>query len=132
MVVAGRNYGAGSSRDWAAKVQALLGVRAVIAESFERIHRGNLIGMGVLPLQFAGGRTADELELTGEEELSIDGLEDLRVGSNPVRLTVRRPGGATAELELVLRLDTRNEIAYLHHGGTLPYVVRRMLVTSPA
>jgi aconitate hydratase len=132
VVVAGRNYGAGSSRDWAAKVQALLGVRAVIAESFERIHRGNLIGMGVLPLQFAGGRTADGLELTGEEELSINGLDDLRVGSNPVHLTVRRPGGATAELELVLRLDTRNEIAYLHHGGTLPYVVRRLLVTGPA
>lgn len=88
--------------------------------------------MGALPLQFAGGRTADELELTGEEELSITGLDELRVGSNPVRFTVRRPGGPTTDLEFALRLDTRDEITHLHHGGTPPYVVRRKLVTAPA
>ncbi|GAB3206053.1 aconitate hydratase AcnA [Marinactinospora endophytica] len=133
VVVAGRNYGAGSSRDWAAKAQALLGVRAVIAESFERIHRANLIGMGVFPLEFPPGRGAAELDLRGDESLSIDGLDDVVAGHNTVVLRVRRRGATVAEMPLRLRLDSRHEVAYLRHGGTMPYVVRRFLPgTSPA
>ncbi|KAA5835235.1 aconitate hydratase AcnA [Saccharopolyspora hirsuta] len=127
VVVAGRNYGAGSSRDWAAKAQALLGVRAVIAESFERIHRSNLIGMGVLPLRLPDGLTAEGLDLTGREELDLTGLDRLRVGTNAVHLDLNRADGSTDRIELELRLDTRNEVSYLEHGGTLPYVVRRVL-----
>jgi aconitate hydratase A / 2-methylisocitrate dehydratase len=124
VIVAGRNYGAGSSRDWAAKAQSLLGVRAVIAESFERIHRGNLIGMGVLPLQFAPGTTASDIALTGTERLSLTGLDDLTVGTNTVTFHIQ--GDTRMErLPLLLRVDTQNEITYLRHGGTLPYVVRR-------
>ncbi|MFD0489188.1 aconitate hydratase [Saccharopolyspora erythraea NRRL 2338] len=130
VVVAGRNYGAGSSRNWAAKAQALLGVRAVIAESFERIHRGNLIGMGVLPLQFPPGRGARDCELTGEDELALTGLDRLEPGINAVRLTIRRRDGTEDGFDLHLRLDTRHEIDYLRHGGTLPYVVRRMARTD--
>ncbi|GAA2358097.1 aconitate hydratase AcnA [Saccharopolyspora halophila] len=127
VVVAGRNYGAGSSRDWAAKAQALLGVRAVIAESFERIHRSNLIGMGVLPLRLPDRLTTAALELTGREELDLSGLDDLGVGTNPVHLDLRRADGSTERIELELRLDTRNEVSYLEHGGTLPYVVRGVI-----
>ncbi|MFE9181368.1 aconitate hydratase AcnA [Streptomyces sp. NPDC007126] len=124
VVVAGRNYGAGSSRDWAAKAQALLGVRAVIAESYERIHRNNLIGMGVLPLEFEEGDTAAARAFTGEEELAFDGLADLRVGTNPVALTLTRPDTSRTSVRLRLRLHSRQELAYLRHGGILPYVVR--------
>lgn len=127
VIIGGRNYGAGSSRDWAAKAQALLGVRAVIAESFERIHRGNLIGMGIPPLQFTAGRTARDLKPTGTETLSLTGLDDLTVGANSVTLEIRRDNATTERIPLLLRLDTGNEITYLRHGGTLPYVVRRML-----
>lgn len=127
VVVAGRNYGAGSSRDWAAKAQALLGVRAVVAESYERIHRSNLIGMGVLPLEFAEGDSASDHAFTGEEDLSFEGLGELRVGTN--RVIMRLHGGddrhTTAELRL--RIHSRQELAYLRHGGILPYVVRRSL-----
>ncbi|MFC7329219.1 aconitate hydratase AcnA [Marinactinospora rubrisoli] len=127
VVVAGRNYGAGSSRDWAAKAQALLGVRAVIAESFERIHRANLVGMGVYPLEFPAGRRAGDLALRGDETLSIEGLDDLRPGANTAVLRVRRADGTAAEFPLRLRLDSRHEVAYLRHGGTMPYVARRFL-----
>ncbi|WP_067968087.1 aconitate hydratase AcnA [Nocardiopsis trehalosi] len=127
VIVAGRNYGTGSSRDWAAKAQALLGVRAVIAESFERIHRSNLIGMGVFPLELPPGRRAADLGLSDGDELGIDGLADPRPGEHPVVLRIRRAGGGTAEEPLRLRVDSRQEAAYLRHGGTLPYVVRRFL-----
>ncbi|MEU7212619.1 aconitate hydratase AcnA [Streptomyces sp. NPDC044989] len=130
VVVAGRNYGAGSSRDWAAKAQALLGVRAVIAESYERIHRNNLIGMGVLPLEFPDGDNASAHAFTGEEELTFDGLADLRVGTNPVTLSVTRPDASRTMVRLSLRLQSRQELAYLQHGGILPYVVRRAVAAS--
>jgi aconitate hydratase len=125
VVLAGANYGAGSSRDWAAKAQALLGVRAVIARSFERIHRSNLIGMGVLPLRFEAGRGAEDYGFTASDELALSGMDDLVVGDNAVLLTVTRSDGGDMRVPLWLRLDTHHEIAYLRHGGTLPYVVRR-------
>ncbi|MFD5319241.1 aconitate hydratase AcnA [Streptomyces sp. NPDC127098] len=126
LLFAGRNYGAGSSRDWAAKAQALLGVRAVIAESFERIHRSNLIGMGVLPIEFEPGDGAGRYRLTGEEEFDLLGLDEPVPGTNPVVLRVRRPrGGGETRIPLRLRLHSRQEVAYLRHGGILPYVVRK-------
>jgi aconitate hydratase len=118
VILAGKEYGTGSSRDWAAKGTALLGVRAVIAESFERIHRSNLVGMGVLPLQFAEGESVETLGLTGEETFEITGLADL-----PRRLTVR--AGEKA-FEVVLRIDTPKEADYYRHGGILPYVLRQL------
>ncbi|GHG99667.1 aconitate hydratase AcnA [Streptomyces lanatus] len=127
VVVAGRNYGAGSSRDWAAKAQALLGVRAVIAESYERIHRSNLIGMGVLPLEFAEGDHASSCHFTADMELSFEGLDPLRVGTNRVVLQLRGAEGGRASVDVWLRVFSRQELAYLRHGGVLPYVVRRAL-----
>ncbi|MFN3006830.1 aconitate hydratase AcnA [Mycolicibacterium wolinskyi] len=127
VIVAGANYGAGSSRDWAAKAPALLGVRAIIAESFERIHRSNLIGMGIFPLQFAPGERAPALD--GTETLRLRGLDVLTTGTVPVRLEIIRTDGRSDCMTLRLRLDTGNEIDYLRHGGTLPYVIRRTLAT---
>jgi aconitate hydratase len=120
VVLAGKEYGSGSSRDWAAKGTKLLGVRAVIAESFERIHRSNLVGMGVLPLQFPDGESADSLGLTGEEEISITGLEggearEVAVKAGDVEFTAR------------VRIDTPKEVEYFKHGGILPYVLRQLL-----
>ena len=122
VVLAGKEYGSGSSRDWAAKGTALLGVRAVLAESFERIHRSNLIGMGVLPLQFLPGESAASLGLTGEEVFDITGLEGCADGPLPSRLLVR--AGAVT-FEVVLRIDTPVEADYYRHGGILPYVLRQ-------
>ncbi|MEE1762604.1 aconitate hydratase AcnA [Streptomyces sp. SP18BB07] len=130
VVVAGRHYGAGSSRDWAAKAQALLGVRAVVAESYERIHRSNLIGMGVLPLEFTEGDRASSYEFTGEEELTFEGLDDLTVGAHPVVLRIARADRAPVTVALRLRIYSRQELSYLRHGGILPYVVRRTLTRS--
>ncbi|GAA3804597.1 aconitate hydratase AcnA [Streptomyces phyllanthi] len=130
VVVAGRAYGAGSSRDWAAKAQALLGVRAVIAQSYERIHRSNLIGMGVLPLEFDEGDDASSYPFTSEGELSFEGLDSLAVGTNRVTLRIRGAAGRHTTAELRLRLFSRQELAYLRHGGILPYVVRRALSAS--
>ncbi|WP_246098054.1 hypothetical protein [Streptomyces botrytidirepellens] len=127
VVVAGRNYGAGSSRDWAAKAQALLGVRAVVAESYERIHRSNLIGMGVLPMEFAEGDSASAHAFTGEEDLSFEGLGELRVGTNRVIMHLHGGDDRHTTAELRLRIHSRQELAYLRHGGILPYVVRRSL-----
>ncbi|MFJ8109178.1 aconitate hydratase AcnA [Streptomyces sp. NPDC096132] len=127
VVVAGRDYGAGSSRDWAAKAQALLGVRAVIAGSYERIHRSNLIGMGVLPLEFTEGDDASSHAFTGEAELSFEGLDGLTVGTNRVTLRLRGAEGRHDTAELRLRIFSRQELTYLRHGGILPYVVRRAL-----
>lgn len=115
-------------------MQALLGVRAVIAESYERIHRGNLIGMGVLPLLFPRGRTADDLALDGTEELDVTGLEDLRTGVNRLGLRLRRADGTEERHTVDLRLDSEHELAYLRHGGTMPYIARRLTEgpTTPA
>jgi aconitate hydratase len=128
VIVAGRNYGAGSSRDWAAKAQALLGVRAVIAQSYERIHRSNLIGMGVLPLEYA--EDGHRPTFAGTEELTFGGLDDLSVGMNQVSLHITKPDGSRSADRLTLRILSRQELAYLREGGILPYVVRRSLARN--
>jgi aconitate hydratase len=126
VVIAGKEYGTGSSRDWAAKGTVLLGVRAVIAESFERIHRSNLVGMGVLPLEFTGGDTRQSLGLTGFETFEIQGLDDkLRPRAT---LTVRtRGGGGEKSFKVLARIDTPEELNYYRHGGILPYVLRQLV-----
>jgi aconitate hydratase len=124
VILAGKEYGSGSSRDWAAKGTALLGVRAVLAESYERIHRSNLIGMGVLPLQFAEGDSMLSLGLTGHEVFDIAGLEGLDAGAPlPEELVVRADG---REFRVLLRIDTPKEADYYRHGGILPYVLRQL------
>ncbi len=122
VVLAGKEYGSGSSRDWAAKGTALLGVRAVIAESYERIHRSNLIGMGVLPLQYPQGQTRESLGLTGEEEFTIRGLAD--VSHETATISVQAGGKS---FDAVVRIDTPGEAEYFRHGGILPYVLRSLL-----
>jgi aconitate hydratase len=124
VVIAGKEYGAGSSRDWAAKGTLLLGVRAVIAESFERIHRSNLIGMGVLPLQFPEGEGAESLGLTGEEEITVGDLENGEAKS--VEVSASRDGADPITFEARVRLDTPNEVRYLQHGGILQYELRSL------
>jgi aconitate hydratase len=127
VVLAGKEYGSGSSRDWAAKGTALLGVRAVVAESYERIHRSNLIGMGVLPLQFAEGQTAASLGLTGHEVFSVTGLSPLNDGVTPKTVAVRATEGRrVVEFEVRLRIDTPMEAEYYRNGGILPYMLRQM------
>lgn len=129
IVFAGQEYGTGSSRDWAAKGTRLLGIKAVVAESFERIHRSNLIGMGVLPFQFVNGQTAKSLGLNGSEEFSIQGIEggdSLRPGKEVI-LVVNRADGSTLEVPLRLRIDTNIEVEYYKHGGILPYVLRQLI-----
>jgi len=125
IVIAGKQYGAGSSRDWAAKGTYLLGVKAVIAESFERIHKSNLIGMGVLPLQFEEGQGWRTLGLTGREIYEIE-MDEPKPGK---RITVRahREDGTTITFKALARLDTPMEVEYYKHGGILPYVARRLL-----
>jgi len=129
VILAGKEYGSGSSRDWAAKGTALLGVRAVIAESFERIHRSNLVGMGILPLQYKVGDTAASLGLTGEEIFDVTGLEGIgEAASLPHELTVTVAGGGMAAraFAVVLRIDTPKEEDYYRHGGILPFVLRQL------
>ncbi len=127
VVLAGKEYGSGSSRDWAAKGTALLGVRAVIAESYERIHRSNLIGMGVLPLQFPDGESAESLGLTGHEVYSVTGLDSLNEGVAPKTVTVTATDGdRVSEFQARLRIDTPMEAQYYRHGGILPYMLRQM------
>jgi aconitate hydratase len=128
IVIAGQEYGTGSSRDWAAKGTRLLGVRCVVAQSFERIHRSNLVGMGVLPCQFKEGTDAASLNLDGTETFDITGLE--KNGIKPrqdVTLVIHRAGGETEELPVTLRIDTPIEIDYYQHGGILPFVLRQLL-----
>jgi aconitate hydratase len=125
VILAGKEYGSGSSRDWAAKGTALLGVRAVLAESFERIHRSNLIGMGVLPLQYPAGESAESLKLTGTETIAISGVTALNDGDTP--RTVRVSTDAGIEFDAVVRIDTPGEADYYRHGGILQYVLRRMI-----
>src|SRR5206468_8843786 len=128
VVIAGQEYGTGSSRDWAAKGTRLLGVKAVIAQSFERIHRSNLVGMGVLPCQFKEGTNAASLNLDGTESFDITGLENVEVKPRQdVTLAIRRADGSTKQIPLTLRIDTPIEIDYYLHGGILPYVLRQLL-----
>ncbi|ARJ43553.1 aconitate hydratase 1 [Pantoea alhagi] len=125
-VIAGKEYGSGSSRDWAAKGPRLLGVRVVICESFERIHRSNLIGMGILPLEFPQGVTRKTLNLSGEELIDIENLRDLQPGGT-VKVTITRPDGSREELDTRCRIDTGNELTYYQNDGILHYVIRNML-----
>ncbi len=129
VILAGKEYGSGSSRDWAAKGTALLGVKAVIAESYERIHRSNLIGMGVLPLQFPAGQNAESLGLTGTETFAIAGVEELNEGRTPstVAVTATAEDGSVIEFNAVVRIDTPGEADYYRHGGILQYVLRSLL-----
>ena len=121
-MLAGKEYGSGSSRDWAAKGPKLLGVRAVIAESYERIHRSNLLMMGILPLQFRDGETPESLGLTGREEFSITGVENGEAREVTVRADDK-------EFRARVRLDTPREREYFRHGGILPFVLRRLLAS---
>ena len=121
----GKEYGTGSSRDWAAKGTLLLGIRAVIVESFERIHRSNLVGMGVLPLTFQEGMDRKRLALTGEETIDIAGLDSLSPRIE-LKLVVHRPNGATDLVPVLCRIDTADEVEYYRHGGILQYVLRGM------
>jgi aconitate hydratase len=134
VILGGKEYGSGSSRDWAAKGTSLLGVRAVITQSFERIHRSNLIGMGVLPLEFPAGSSADSLGLDGTEIFDISGVEKLNEGITPKTLKVvarpsehSKPGKQTVEFEATLRIDTPGEADYFRHGGILQYVLRSLV-----
>ena len=128
VIFAGQEYGSGSSRDWAAKGTSLLGVKAVIAESYERIHRSNLVGMGVLPLQFKEDQTPDNLGLTGEEEISIQGITELNSGDIPelVAVTAKKLNGEVITFQAKVRIDTPGEAEYFRHGGILLYVLRQL------
>src|SRR5699024_9000477 len=129
VVLGGKEYGSGSSRDWAAKGTLLLGVRAVITESFERIHRSNLIGMGVLPLEYQEGETADSLGLDGTETFDISGITELNEGSTPatVRVTATKEDGTEITFDAVVRIDTPGEADYYRNGGILQYVLRSLV-----
>ena len=127
IVLGGKEYGSGSSRDWAAKGTRLLGVRAVIAESFERIHRSNLVGMGVLPLQFCEGQSAKTLGLSGQEIFEITGVAGpLNAGELPRHATVN---AGNVEFQARIRIDTPKEAEYFRHGGILPYVLRQLVAS---
>ncbi len=130
VIFAGEEYGTGSSRDWAAKGTQLLGVKAVVAKSFERIHRSNLVGMGVLPLQFKGNDSVATLKLTGEETFDLTGMENLIKPQQDVMLTIKRRDGSTQQVALLLRIDTPVEVDYYRHGGILPYVLRELVDRS--
>ena len=128
VVLAGKEYGSGSSRDWAAKGTALLGVKAVIAESYERIHRSNLIGMGVLPLQFPEGQNAESLGLTGEETFAVSGVTALNDGVTPetMHVTATKVDGTVVEFDAMVRIDTPGERSYYTNGGIMQYVLRNL------
>ena len=125
VVIAGKEYGTGSSRDWAAKGTNLLGVRAVIVESFERIHRSNLVGMGVLPLQFEEGTTRETLGLTGDDSFTIRNVASL-TPRQTVTVDVTRKDGSTFSFNTLCRIDTANEVEYFMNGGILHYVLRKL------
>jgi aconitate hydratase A / 2-methylisocitrate dehydratase len=126
LVIAGKEYGSGSSRDWAAKGTRLLGARAVIAESYERIHRSNLIGMGVMPLEFKPGENRESLGLTGHEIFDIEGIASLAPGKS-INVRAKSEDGKTKQFSVIARVDTPEEVSYYHHGGILQYVLRQML-----
>src|SRR5207247_3230082 len=127
LVLAAKEYGSGSSRDWAAKGPSLLGVRAAIAESFERIHRSNLVGMGILPLQFRAGENAESLGLSGREVFDIRGPAAGLEPGQEVEVLARGDDGSTVAFRCVVRIDGRTEVAYYRHGGILRAVLRQML-----
>jgi aconitate hydratase len=127
MIFAGEEYGTGSSRDWAAKGTQLLGVKVVVARSFERIHRSNLVGMGVLPLQFIGSDSVSSLGITGSERFDLLGLENDIKPQQEVTLVIHRANGQSQQVKLLLRIDTPIEVDYYHHGGILPFVLRQLL-----
>ncbi|MBI1175736.1 MAG: aconitate hydratase AcnA [Sideroxydans sp.] len=127
VIFAGEEYGTGSSRDWAAKGTQLLGVKAVIAKSYERIHRSNLVGMGVLPLQFKGNDNVATLKLTGNETFDLTGIDDQLKPQQDVTLTIHHPDGHSQHISLLLRIDTPIEVDYYRHGGILPYVLRELV-----
>ena len=127
VIFAGKEYGTGSSRDWAAKGTRLLGVRAVIAESFERIHRSNLVGMGVLPLEFTGGETRKTLGITGKERVDIVGLEGKLKPRMMLKANITSPSGGARETQFLCRIDTLDELEYFRNGGILPYVLRNLM-----
>ena len=129
VIFGGEEYGTGSSRDWAAKGTQLLGVKAVITRSFERIHRSNLVGMGVLPLQFKGNDSAESLGIKGDEEYEILGLENLKPQQDAT-LVIKRSDGSRQEVSLVLRIETPIEVDYFLHGGIMPYVLRELLAAA--
>jgi aconitate hydratase len=126
LVIAGKEYGSGSSRDWAAKGARLLGVRAVIAESYERIHRSNLLGMGVLPLEFRKGENRESLGLTGHEVFEIEGVSAL-APKLPITVHAKCADGKVETFSVIARADTPEEVSYYRHGGILQYVLRQML-----
>ena len=126
VIFGGEQYGAGSSRDWAAKGTALLGVKAVIAENFERIHRSNLVGMGVIPFEFTNGDTRKSLGLTGDETVSITGLEGDLQPLSEVPCEITFADGTTKTIQLKCRIDTEVEIEYVENGGVLHYVLRNL------
>jgi len=126
VVFGGEEYGTGSSRDWAAKGTMLLGVKAVVARSFERIHRSNLVGMGVLPLQFAAGESAQSLGITGDETIDVVGMGDIRP-QQELKLLIKKPDGSEKQITVKSRIDTPIEVDYYKHGGILPYVLRELL-----
>jgi len=134
VIFAGKEYGSGSSRDWAAKGPRLLGVRAVIAESYERIHRSNLVGMGILPLQFLAGESAESLKLTGDEVIEIAGVREAVEKFSAGRQIVVRAtvGGKTTEFKAAVRIDTPQEAQYYANGGILQYVLRQLLAGKPS
>jgi aconitate hydratase len=127
MIFAGEEYGTGSSRDWAAKGTQLLGVKAVIARSFERIHRSNLVGMGVLPLQFLGNDSVQSLGIKGDETFDLQGLEGDIKPQQQVTLVINHGDGSKQEVSVLLRIDTPIEVDYYKHGGILPFVLRQLL-----
>jgi aconitate hydratase len=127
MVIAGKEYGSGSSRDWAAKGTLLLGVAAVIAESFERIHRSNLVNMGVLPLQFQAGATAASLGLTGREQYDVVGIAQHLKPGGLITVCARTDDGKKTEFQATARIDTPEELVAFRHGGILPYVLRQLV-----
>jgi len=131
VVIAGQEYGTGSSRDWAAKGTALLGVKAVIAQSFERIHRSNLVGMGVLPLQFRDGYNAQSLKLDGTEIYDVLGLGPNLKPQQELALRITRGNGTVETVAVTCRIDTPIEIDYYQHGGILPFVLRQLLHSAP-
>ena len=127
VVIGGKEYGTGSSRDWAAKGTKLLGIKAIIAESFERIHRSNLVGMGILPLQFVDGMNRINLKLEGSELISLLNIEKGMEPSEKVELEIKYKSGDIKKIKTLCRIDTKNELEYYKNGGILQYVLRNMI-----
>jgi aconitate hydratase len=130
VIFGGEEYGTGSSRDWAAKGTQLLGVKAVVVKSFERIHRSNLVGMGVLPLQFKGSDSVQSLGLKGDEEVDVLGIDGDIKPQQDVTLVIKRADGSTQEIRVLLRIDTPIEVDYYRNGGILPFVLRELVARA--